>query len=86
MTVSKDAQKVIDRADKPTRVKLNRALERIARNECRIEPLKPLKKGMEDDLYRYKMEQYRIIFKKEPLTIKFIGTKNATTYHRTGCM
>ena len=87
MIISKSAQKVIDRADKPTQAKLNKALAKIECGEGYIEPLKNIKRGMEDDLFRYKMEHYRIIFKRKPeLTIKSIGTKNATTFKRTGCM
>ena len=86
MVVAKAAQKVLDRADKPTVKKLNKALANIENNVGHIEPLKQIQRGMEDDLYRYKMEHYRIIFKRNPLTIKSIGTKNATTFKRTGCM
>jgi mRNA-degrading endonuclease RelE of RelBE toxin-antitoxin system len=86
MIIAKAAQKVIDRADKPTQAKLNKALAKIECGEGYIEPLKNIKRGMEDDLFRYKMEHYRIIFKRNPLTIKSIGTKNATTFKRTGCM
>ncbi len=86
MIISKSAQKVIDRADKPTQVKLNKALTKIECGEGYIEPLKHIKRGMENNLFRYKMEHYRIIFKRNPLIIKSIGTKNATTFKRTGCM
>ena len=87
MIISKSAQKVIDRADKPTQAKLNKALAKIECGEGYIEPLKNIKRGMEDNLFRYKMEHYRIIFKRKPeLTIKSIGTKNDTKFKRTGCM
>lgn len=86
MIIAKAAQKVINRADKPTQAKLNKALMRIECGQGYIEPLKNIKRGMEDNLFRYKMEHYRIIFKRNPLTIKSIGTKNATTFKRTGCM
>lgn len=88
MIISKSAQKVIDRADKPTQAKLNKALAKIEYGEGYIEPLKTIKKGMEDNLFRYKMEHYRIIFKRTPgeITIKSIGTKNDTKFKRTGCM
>ena len=88
MIISKSAQKVIDRADKPTQAKLNKALAKIECGEGYIEPLKNIKRGMEDDLFRYKMEHYRIIFKRTPseLTIKSITTKSNTKFRRTGCM
>ena len=87
MIVSKSAQKVLDKADKPTAAKLNKALTNIQNGIGYIEPLKQIKKGMESDLFRYKMEHYRIIFKRKPeLTIKSIGTKNDTKFKRTGCM
>ena len=87
MIISKSAQKVLDKIDKPTAAKLNKALMNIQNGIGYIEPLKQIKKGMESDLFRYKMEHYRIIFKrKSELTIKFIGTKNDTKFKRTGCM
>jgi mRNA-degrading endonuclease RelE of RelBE toxin-antitoxin system len=88
MVVAKAAQKVLDRADKPTVKKLNKALTNIENNVGHIEPLKQIQRGMEDDLYRYKMEHYRIIFKRTPseLTIKSITTKSNTKFRRTGCM
>ena len=87
MTVSKSAQKVLNRADKPTAMKLKKALDNIQNNYGHIEPLKQIQKGMEDNLYRYKMEHYRIIFKKTPneLVIKSITTKSNTKFRRTGC-
>ena len=88
MVIAKAAQKVLDKADKPTAKKLNKALTNIQNNTGHIEPLKQIQKGMEDDLYRYKMEHYRIIFKRTPgeLTIKSITTKSNTKFRRTGCM
>lgn len=87
MVISKPAQKVLDKADKATAVKLNKALVKIQHNEGHIEPLKKIKRGMEDDLYRFKMEHYRIIFKRNAseLTIKSITTKSNTKFHTTGC-
>ena len=87
MVVAKAAQKVLDRADKPTVKKLNKALTNIENNVGHIEPLKQIQRGMEDDLYRYKMEHYRIIFKRTPseLTIKSITTKSNTKFHTAGC-
>ena len=64
MVISKSAQKVLNKADKPTAMKLNKALNNIQNNVGHIEPLKQIQRGMEDDLFRYKMEHYRIIFKK----------------------
>ena len=88
MVVAKAAQKFLDRADKPTVKKLKKALANIKNNVGHIEPLKQIQRGMEDDLYRYKMEHYRIIFKRTPneLTIKSITTKSNTKFRRTGCM
>ena len=88
IVVAKAAQKVLDRADKPTVKKLNKALANIENNVGHIEPLKQIQRGMEDDLYRYKMEHYRIIFKRTPseLTIKSITTKSNTKFRRMGCM
>ena len=51
MVVAKAAQKVLDRADKPTVKKLNKALTNIENNVGHIEPLKQIQRGMEDDLY-----------------------------------
>ena len=88
MVIAKAAQKVLDKADKPTAKKLNKALTNIQNNTGHIEPLKQIQRGIEDDLYRYKMEHYRIIFKRTPseLTIKSITTKSNTKFRRTGCM
>ena len=87
MVISKSAQKVLNKTDKLTVIKLNKALNNIQNNIGHIEPLKQLQKGAEDNLYRYKMEHYRIIFKKTPkeLTIKSITTKSNTKLRRTGC-
>ena len=88
MIISKSAQKVLNKVDKPTATKLNKALINIQNNTGYIEPLKQIQRGMEDNLYRYKMEHYRIIFKRTPkeLTIKSITTKSNTKLRRTGCM
>lgn len=87
MIISKCAQKTLNRVDKPTAVKLNKALTNICNGFGYIEPLKQIQKGMEADLFRYKMEHYRIIFKKNPheLIIKSITTKSNTKFRRTGC-
>ena len=87
MVIAKAAQKVLDKADKATAKKLDKALTNIQNNTGHIEPLKQIQRGMEDDLYRYKMEHYRIIFKRTSgeLTIKSITTKSNTKFHRTGC-
>ena len=88
MVISKSAQKVLNKVDKPTAKKLNKALTNIQNNIGYIEPLKQIQRGMEDNLYRYKMEHYRIIFKRtlKELTIKSITTKSNTKFRRTGCM
>ena len=87
MVISKSAQKVLNKVDKPTATRLNKALNNIQNNAGNIEPLKQIQKGMEDNLYRYKMEHYRIIFKRtsNELTIKSITTKSNTKLRRTGC-
>ena len=87
MIISKFAKKTINRIDKQTAIKLNKALTNIQNGIGPIEPLKRIRKGMESDLYRYKMEHYRIIFKKTPneLIIKSITTKTNTKFLRTGC-
>lgn len=87
MIISKFARKTINRTDKSTAIKLNKALTNIQNSVGPIEPLKPIRRGMESDLYRYKMEHYRIIFKKTPneLIIKSITTKTNTKFLRTGC-
>ena len=40
MVISKSAQKVLNKADKPTAMKLNKALNNIQNNAGHIEPLK----------------------------------------------
>ena len=49
MIISKSAQKVLDKADKPTAAKLNKALTNIQNGTGYIEPLKQIKRGMESD-------------------------------------
>lgn len=87
MIISKLARKTINKIDKATVIKLNKALINIQNNVGPIEPLKSIRRGMESDLYRYKMEHYRIIFKKtsNELVIKSITTKTNTKFLRTGC-
>ena len=48
MVISKSAQKVLNKADKPTAMKLNKALNNIQNNAGYIEPLKQIQKGMEE--------------------------------------
>ena len=87
MIISKSAKKVLSKVDKPTAEKLYRAIDKIACGEGDIIHLKPIQKGMSDNLYRLKMEHYRIIFEKtHNITIKSITTKTNTKFHRTGCM
>lgn len=87
MIISKCAQKTINKVDKPTSLKLNKALTNIQNGNGYIEPLKPIHRGMETDLFRYKMEHYRIIFKRNAhgIMIKSITTKSDTKFLRTGC-
>ena len=87
MVISKFARKTINKLDKSTAIKLHKALTNIQNNVGPITPLKQLRKGMESDLYRYKMEHYRIIFRRtsNELVIKSITTKTNTKLLRTGC-
>lgn len=87
MILSKSAKKVINKIDKATVIKLNKAFVNIQNNIGQIEPLKPIRKGMESGLYRYKMEHYRIIFKRTPneLVVKTIIAKTNAKFRRTGC-
>lgn len=88
MIVSKFALKTIRKVDRPTAAKFNKALINIQNNVGYIEHLTPIKKGMETNLYRYKMEHYRIIFSRtsSEIVIKSITTKSDTKFLRTGCM
>ena len=87
MILSKSAKKVINKIDKATAIKLNKAFVNIQNNIGQIEPLKPIRRGMETDLYRYKMEHYRIIFKRtsNELVVKTIIAKTNAKFRRTGC-
>jgi len=53
----KQAQKYLDSVDAKTKKKLYKALEQLSRLEGDIKPLKG-----EKNLYRYKIQHYRIIF------------------------
>ena len=85
--LSKDVQKTIARADKKTAIKFQTAITKIENGTGDIIKLKPIKKGMGDNLYRLKMEHYRIIFERSHnIVIKSITTKTNTKFKRTGCM
>lgn len=87
VVLSKDAQKTITRVDKKTAMKLQIAITKIENGAGHITKLKPIKKGMSDNLYRLKMEHYRIIFERSnDIIIKSITTKTNTKFKRTGCM
>ncbi len=58
--LSKQAQKYLDNADKNTRKKLNKALDRLSNLDGNIVPLKGT-----PNRYRYKIEHYRIIFERK---------------------
>ena len=87
MTIlSKQAQKTIQRADKTTANRLRKHIERIERNEGDIVKLKLTRGGMKEELYRYKIDHYRIIFKREQdLVIQSITTKTNTKFRNTRC-
>ena len=87
MTIlSKQAQKTIQRADKTTANRLRKHIERIERNEGDIVKLKLTRGGMKEELYRYKIDHYRIIFKREQdLIIQSITTKTNTKFRNTKC-
>ena len=82
----KQAQKTIQRADKTTANRLRKHIERIERNEGDIVKLKLTRGGMKEELYRYKIDHYRIIFKREQdLIIQSITTKTNTKFRNTRC-
>ena len=86
--LSKSAQKTINKVDRPTAIKLKKAFINIDNGKGYIEPFKPIDKHRDtDNLYRYKMNHYRIIFKKtvDDCIIKSITTKTNTKFRRTGC-
>lgn len=86
--LSKSAQKTINKVDKPTAIKLKKAFINIDNGKGCIEPFKPINKRRNtDNLYRYKMDHYRIIFKKtvDDCIIQSITTKTNTKFRRTGC-
>lgn len=88
MILSKSAQKTIKKVDKPTAIKLQKAFINIDNGKGCIEPFKPInKRRSADNLYRYKMDHYRIIFKKtvDDCIIQSITTKTNTKFRRTGC-
>jgi mRNA-degrading endonuclease RelE of RelBE toxin-antitoxin system len=88
MVISKVANKFLSKADKATVKKMEKAFGHIKKNEGYIEPLKKLQSCVKDDLYRYKMEHYRIIFQRTSsgIVIKEIGTKNDMKMRRNGCI
>jgi mRNA-degrading endonuclease RelE of RelBE toxin-antitoxin system len=88
MVISKVANRFLSKADKATIKKMEKALGNIEKNEGYIEPLKKLQPDMNDHLYRYKMEHYRIIFQRTSsgIVIKEIGTKNNMKMRRNGCI
>lgn len=87
VVLSKDAQKTISKVDKKTAMKLQTAITKIENGTGDIIKLKPIKKGMSDNLYRLKMEHYRVIFERDSdIVIKSITTKTNTKFKRTGCM
>ena len=87
MTIfSKDAQKVLRKTDTNTAKKLRGAIVNIEQGRGDIVPLKLCRGGMKENLYRYKMEHYRIIFERgEDIKIRSITTKSNTKYKTTKC-
>jgi len=87
MILSKQAQKTMSKSSGKTKKRFEKALVQIQNNQGDIKHLIPLQKGMADNLYRLKMEHYRIIFEKSEncVVVKSIATKNDTSLRRTGC-
>ena len=76
--LKKQAQKYLDRVDQPTREKLLRALDQLALLQGDIKPLKGQK-----NIYRYKLEHYRMIFewsKDATIVVISINTRTNTKY------
>ena len=75
----KQPRKYLESVDKPTRKKLEKALDKLSRFEGDIVPLRG-----QDDIYRCKIEHYRILFrwhKGEIIIIVFqISTRGDTKY------
>lgn len=69
IVLKKQAQKYLASVDKPTRTKLQKALERLSEFDGDIVPL------TEPDTYRYKIEHYRILFRWRKNTIEIIVIK-----------
>ena len=89
MIINKQAKKYLEKVDKPTLKKFNKALVNISLNRGPIEPLKTIYRTRDmTNIYRYKMDHYRIIFQKTSNTeiiIKSITTKSDTKHRNTGC-
>ncbi len=77
--LKKQAQKYLDSVDEPTRKKLYRALDQLARLEGDIKPLKGQKNH-----YRYKIRHYRILFEwlkgQIVITVIEINTRTNVKY------
>ena len=73
--LKKQAQKYLDSVDEPTRRKLYKALDELTQLRGDIRPLKGPK-----NLYRYKIQHYRIIFEwvKGALVILVISINTRT--------
>ena len=84
--LSKQAQKTIQKTDKKTAKRLQEHISKIERGEGDIIKLKMCRGGMKEELYRYKTEHYRFLFKKEnDLVIQSITTKTNTKFRNTKC-
>ena len=84
--LSKQAQKTLSKVDRKTKARLISSIGKIERGEGDIIKLKLTNGGMKRNLYRYKIEHYRIIFEKnKDLLIQTIDTKTNIKYRVTGC-
>ncbi len=87
ITYAKQAQKFLKKTDTNTCNKIMKNIERVKENGRTVEKLIPCKKGMSDNLWRIKMEHYRVIFepRKDDIHVMSITTKTNTKFRRTGC-
>lgn len=79
--LKKQPQKYLEAADKRTREKLLRALDELSRLEGDIVPLAGVK-----NMYRYKIDHYRILFQwihgEIVITVIEINTRTNIKYRR----
>lgn len=81
LILKKQPQKYLASVDEKTRKKLKKALEELSRLEGDIVPL-----GGTKDIYRYKIDHYRIIFELRAgeiiITVIEINTRTNIKYRR----